>query len=110
MQLQHQQELDALKKQLADQQALIENLQKSLEAGSTPPLPAGKGENVAAISLAGPLHNRLIVGWIVSLAGGVIGLFLSFHFDLPSGAAIVCTFGALLVVVAMVCGFRTLRA
>src|SRR5580765_6177422 len=48
MQSQHQQEIDALKKQLADQQALIESLQKSLGANATPPLPTGKGENVAA--------------------------------------------------------------
>jgi ABC-type Mn2+/Zn2+ transport system permease subunit len=33
----------------------------------------------------------------VALAGGIGGLFLSFHWDLPSGAAIVCTFGVLLV-------------
>jgi zinc/manganese transport system permease protein len=64
---------------------------------------------VCAISLVGSLRNRLIVGWIVSLAGGVIGLFLSFHFDLPSGAAIVCTFGALLVAITTVSGFRTFR-
>ena len=54
---------------------------------------------VCGISLAGPLRKRLVVGWLLSLTGGVAGLFLSFRFDLPSGAAIVCTFGALLVLV-----------
>ena len=40
---------------------------------------------------------RLAVGVILSLAGGVVGLFVSFYKDLPSGAAIVCVFGVLLV-------------
>jgi zinc/manganese transport system permease protein len=53
---------------------------------------------VCGIQLAGRLVNRLLVGWVIALVGGVAGLFLSFHFDLPSGAAIVCTFGGILVV------------
>jgi len=40
---------------------------------------------------------RLAVGVTLSLAGGVAGLFVSFYKDLPSGAAIVCVFGVLLV-------------
>jgi zinc/manganese transport system permease protein len=54
---------------------------------------------VCGIHLAGSFFKRLVVGWIVALAGGALGLFLSFDYDLPSGAAIVCTFGALLIVV-----------
>jgi zinc/manganese transport system permease protein len=52
---------------------------------------------VCGIHLADRFIKRLVVGWIVALVGGVAGLFLSFHFDLPSGAAIVCTFGTILV-------------
>jgi ABC-type Mn2+/Zn2+ transport system permease subunit len=37
----------------------------------------------------------------VALIGGVLGLFFSFQFDLPSGAAIVCTFGLLLIMVSI---------
>src|SRR5436190_1253167 len=55
---------------------------------------------VCGINLARTFRNRLLLGWGLSLVGGVLGLFLSFHFDLPSGAAIVCTFGGLLVVIA----------
>jgi ABC-type Mn2+/Zn2+ transport system permease subunit len=40
---------------------------------------------------------RLLVGWGISLVGGVAGLFFSYWGDFPSGAAIVCTFGGLLV-------------
>src|SRR5436190_5531012 len=61
---------------------------------------------VCGISLAGPLRKRLLIGWLLSLAGGIAGLFLSFRFDLPSGAAIVCTFGALLVLVSSAAAVR----
>jgi zinc/manganese transport system permease protein len=57
---------------------------------------------VCGINLAGTLGKRLIIGWIIALLGGVGGLFLSFWWDLPSGAAIVCTFGALLIVISIV--------
>jgi zinc/manganese transport system permease protein len=55
---------------------------------------------VCAISLARSLSARLVIGWAVSLVGGIAGLFLSYRWDLPSGAAIVCTLGALLVLTA----------
>src|SRR5205823_2590164 len=52
---------------------------------------------VCAVSLARSISMRLFIGWMVSLVCGVGGLFFSYWWDLPSGAAIVCTFGALLV-------------
>jgi len=57
---------------------------------------------VCGINLAGSLSRRLLVGWFIALIGGVGGLFFSFWWDLPSGAAIVCTFGALLIVVSAI--------
>src|SRR5213078_5243506 len=48
---------------------------------------------VCAVVLVRSVTMRLLVGWSVSLIGGVAGLFFSYWFDLPSGAAIVCTFG-----------------
>ena len=56
---------------------------------------------VCGINLARQLGNRLAIGWIIALIGGVAGLFLSYWWDLPSGAAIVCTFGALLILVSI---------
>lgn len=47
MQSDHEQELDALKKQVADQQSVIDTLQKST-ATAAPPLPSGKDEDVGA--------------------------------------------------------------
>ena len=61
---------------------------------------------VCGINLAGTFRNRLLIGWALSLVGGVAGLFFSFHFDLPSGAAIVCTFGAVLILVSMAAAIR----
>ena len=61
---------------------------------------------VCGINLATRTGNRLLIGWIVALIGGIGGLFLSYWWDLPSGAAIVCTFGVLLVVIALVGAFR----
>ncbi len=56
---------------------------------------------VCGINLAGTIRNRLLIGWLIALIGGVGGLFISFWGDLPSGAAIVCTFGALLIVTSL---------
>jgi zinc/manganese transport system permease protein len=57
---------------------------------------------VCGINLASQVRNRFLLGWIVALIGGVAGLFLSYWWDLPSGAAIVCTFGALLILISFI--------
>jgi zinc/manganese transport system permease protein len=56
---------------------------------------------VCGIYLANSLSRRLLIGWSIALLGGITGLFLSYQWDLPSGAAIVCTFGALLVLISL---------
>ena len=61
---------------------------------------------VCGINLARKLGPRLLIGWIIALLGGVGGLFFSYWGDLPSGAAIVCTFGALLILISL---FRAVR-
>jgi zinc/manganese transport system permease protein len=61
---------------------------------------------VCGINLARSLANRLLIGWVIALLGGVAGLFLSFQWDLPSGAAIVCTFGVLLIAIGFAGLFR----
>ena len=64
---------------------------------------------VCGINLARETANRLLIGWCIALLGGIAGLFLSYWWDLPSGAAIVCTFGALLVLVSVVALCRNRR-
>jgi zinc/manganese transport system permease protein len=56
---------------------------------------------VCAVVLVRSISARLIAGWIISLVGGIGGLFLSYYWDFPSGAAIVCTFGVLLVLISL---------
>jgi zinc/manganese transport system permease protein len=56
---------------------------------------------VCGINLAQRTGNRLLIGWFIALLGGIGGLFLSYWWDLPSGAAIVCTFGVLLILISI---------
>ena len=58
------------------------------------------------IHLAGSFARRLLIGWLVALIGGVAGLFFSFRWDLPSGAAIVCTLATMLVLVTLTRALR----
>jgi zinc/manganese transport system permease protein len=64
---------------------------------------------VCAVLIARRLTMRLLAGCIIALAGGIGGLFASFYADLPSGAAIVCTLGSLLVLVAITIVFGRTR-
>ncbi|MGI9113769.1 MAG: metal ABC transporter permease [Chthoniobacterales bacterium] len=62
---------------------------------------------VCGITLARDIRARLLLGWIIATLGGIGGLFWSFYADLPSGAAIVCTFGVLLVLVSAIAVLRS---
>jgi zinc/manganese transport system permease protein len=57
---------------------------------------------VCAVTLARRISIRLLIGWGISLLGGIAGLFVSFWGDFPSGAAIVCTFGVLLIIASLI--------
>jgi zinc/manganese transport system permease protein len=65
---------------------------------------------VCGINLAQRTANRLLIGWFIALLGGIAGLFLSYWWDLPSGAAIVCTFGVLLIVISVFALWQQRRA
>jgi zinc/manganese transport system permease protein len=65
---------------------------------------------VCGINLAQRTANRLLIGWFIALLGGVAGLFLSYWWDLPSGAAIVCTFGVLLILISILALWQQRRA
>ena len=54
---------------------------------------------VCGVLLARSFGMRLLLGCLLALLGGIAGLWVSFSYDLPSGAAIVCMFGALLVLI-----------
>jgi zinc/manganese transport system permease protein len=61
---------------------------------------------VIAAWLAGTLGRRLAIGWAVGLVASAGGLTVSFAADLPTGAAIVATLGALLALVALARALR----
>lgn len=54
---------------------------------------------VCANLLVRSLGLLLGVGIVVAAVGGVGGLYASYRFNMPTGAAIVCTFGAVLLLV-----------
>src|SRR5258705_7351321 len=45
--------------------------------------------------------RQLAIGWLAGIATSAAGLAASFAFDLPTGAAMVCAFGAALVLAGM---------
>src|SRR5215510_9129443 len=63
--------------------------------------------SVVGALLADGVTRRLIAGWGFGVVVSVVGLLASWRWDLPTGAAIVSTFGALLGVVALGLGIRT---
>ena len=56
---------------------------------------------VCAVSLRQTWLGRLVVGWGVAGAASLIGLYASYKLDLPTGAAIVCACGLLLILVSL---------
>ncbi len=56
---------------------------------------------VCANFLADSLGARIVVGWIIAFLGGIVGLAVSYKADLPTGAAIVCVLGGLLLLAAV---------
>ena len=44
-----------------------------------------------------------MLGWALGAAASFLGIFLSYHFDLPTGATIVCVFGSMLALGQTLC-------
>jgi zinc/manganese transport system permease protein len=57
--------------------------------------------SVGAILWARSIGARLAIGWVMGGVVSVLGMYFSVTFDLPTGAAIVCTFGLVLVAMAI---------
>ena len=57
---------------------------------------------VAAVMFADTIRSRLIFGWGVGSVTSLVGITLSYFFDLPTGAAVVCSFGAVLLILSAV--------
>ena len=58
--------------------------------------------SVAAMLYARNIGPRLAIGWTMGTIVSALGVWLSLQLDLPTGATIVCTFGAALILMAVV--------
>lgn len=58
--------------------------------------------SVGAMLFADRVGRRLAIGWIMGTLVSALGVYFSVSLDLPTGATIVCTFGAVLVVMFLV--------
>ncbi len=59
--------------------------------------------SVIGMLLADRASSRLAVGWIAGAVVSIAGMFASYHFDFPTGATVVTTFG---VALALTMGWR----
>jgi len=57
--------------------------------------------------LTASVTERLLIGWALGFLVSVLGLYASYAWDLPTGAAVVTTFGALMAALALALGART---
>ena len=58
--------------------------------------------SVAAMLFADRIGPRLAIGWTMGTVVSGLGVYLSLQLDLPTGATIVCTFGLVLILMAIV--------
>jgi zinc/manganese transport system permease protein len=57
---------------------------------------------VCASLLGNSLRMRMLIGWLTATMASMVGLYVSFKSDLPTGASIVCALGAALLLVLVV--------
>jgi zinc/manganese transport system permease protein len=57
--------------------------------------------SVGAMLYADTIGRRLAVGWTMGTVVSALGVYLSLFLDLPTGATIVCTFGGVLAIMAL---------
>jgi zinc/manganese transport system permease protein len=57
--------------------------------------------SVAAMLYAKSVGRRLAIGWSMGTIVSALGVYLSLKLDLPTGATIVCTFGLILIFMAL---------
>ena len=55
---------------------------------------------VCASFLAHQLRSLLLIGWLTATGASIVGLYCSYEYDLPTGAAIICALGLALILAA----------
>jgi len=58
--------------------------------------------SVAAMLYSEHIGKRLAIGWTMGTVVSALGIYLSVRLDLPTGATMVCTFGLVLILMALV--------
>jgi zinc/manganese transport system permease protein len=66
--------------------------------------------SVGAMLYATNVGPRLAIGWTMGTLVSAAGIYLSLQIDLPTGATIVCTFGIVLIAMAAMRWFISLKA
>lgn len=57
--------------------------------------------SVTAMLFAENVGTRLAIGWAMGAAASLLGMYFSYRFDAPTGATIICVFGVLLTILAL---------
>jgi len=65
--------------------------------------------SVGAMLWAARIGPRLAIGWVMGVLVSMLGMYFSVQLDLPTGATIVCTFGLVLIVMAIMRPFVASR-
>lgn len=55
---------------------------------------------VCGLLLSGRFRTGLLVGWLVGIGASLAGSVISYHWDLPTGATLICTLGITLLLIA----------
>src|SRR5215210_821366 len=61
---------------------------------------------VCGVMLTRGWRERLLIGWGIAAATSLVGLWASYQFDLPTGAAVVCACGIALIIVSIIASGR----
>jgi len=61
---------------------------------------------VAALLFVETTWLRLLFGWIFGLVGSIVGMLVSLALDVPTGAAMVVTFGVMLTIIGLLSGLK----
>lgn len=56
---------------------------------------------VAAMLYCTSVHSRLLFGWACGVVASLLGMTVSYVWDFPTGASVVCAFGAVLAALAL---------
>lgn len=66
--------------------------------------------SVCAAWLVHTIGGRLLLGWLLGVVTSTAGIAVSYIFDLPTGATVVCAFGLCLLVCLLVHGLELVKS